>query len=652
MRTGIRPKLVVLLTVVALLPLLAALGVMLFGFGRARLGTYGQTLRAMASADAMSLEISLTKDLQRLHGVFTHNALVTECLAGATALPEETWRQLDRLWPTLRQDDPRMAGILDHPRLGPLLRQLQEEDPRIAEILVTDRYGQLVAASGKSEDFYQGDDPWWRPVYNDGRNFRIYVPPIGRDVSANVWSVDLCLPISEGGRFFGVVKVVLSVSGWLERVDRVAAQTQAAVSLLRDDGTILFIDDPEKGESTPANRKVELRPGEKLDTAAATWRRAPDGTLQAFAPIRLRKRLADHEVVCPTWLLSLQLPEKKVLAATRELTLVTLAIGLALILGVFVLGLLLAEKGLVRRIRRLQHVSHDVAAGDLSCRVPVETKRPFGRDELDDLADDFNGMIDQVAASYAALRNAHAMKTHFMQIAGHELRTPVSYILAMARLLRDCADLERLRGGVQTMAAKAHRLEEIIQAIFKLLPERRLGTALHYEGVNLSEVLESVHADCRPFVERRRQALRIECGPLPEVQADRGKLRDAVEQLTMNAIKFTPDGGTIRIRAGEQLGGYVAISVQDQGPGIPQADLPNIFEPFHGSGDVMKHSTGDVDYQKRGIGLGLAVVKHFVELHAGTVQVATGPQGSTFTIVLPIAPQAMEPADPAQEKPA
>ncbi|MEI7836835.1 MAG: sensor histidine kinase, partial [Planctomycetota bacterium] len=564
MRIGIRQKVVVLLTVTALLPLLAALATMLVSFGRLRIDTFGQTLRALASANAMGLQVSLTKDLERIHGVFSHNSVLEAVLSEATKMPASQVKELDRAWASLPDSDPRVAAAIHHPRLAALLRQLQEEDPRIAEILLTDRFGQLVAATEKTEDFEQSDDPWWLVSYHEGKGLRVYVPHIGRDISANVWSVDMVVPINDGERFLGIVKVVMKLSAWLERVDRINEDTRMRVSLLTEQGRIVFVDDPELGESMPARESVLLRAGEALDVGRPSWRRAPDGTLQAFAPIRIGTHLAEHEVVCPAWLLSLQLPESKILAPTYDLIMVAGGIGLVLILGVFVAGLVLAEKGLVRRIRRIRAASHEVAGGDLTQRVPPEATRPFGIDELDELTTDFNHMIDQVAASYTVLRNANAMKTNFIRIAGHELRTPVSYILAMARLLRDSDDLDRFRSGVAAMAVKAHRLEAIIQAIFKLLPEQG-GQAFRPEPVRVSEVLESVYADCHPFVERRHQTLVVECAALPEIQADRGKLRDAVEQLTMNAVKFTPDGGTVRIRAGEQLGGFIAIAVEDQG---------------------------------------------------------------------------------------
>ncbi|MCK4602319.1 MAG: sensor histidine kinase, partial [Phycisphaerae bacterium] len=89
---------------------------------------------------------------------------------------------------------------------------------------------------------------------------------------------------------------------------------------------------------------------------------------------------------------------------------------------------------------------------------------------------------------------------------------------------------------------------------------------------------------------------------------------------------------------GRQLGERVSIAVQDQGSGIAVGDLPHIFEPFFSGSDVMKHSSGQLGYQKRGMGLGLAVAKRFTELHGGTVSVSSGPSGSTFTVSIPSQP--------------
>jgi len=140
-------------------------------------------------------------------------------------------------------------------------------------------------------------------------------------------------------------------------------------------------------------------------------------------------------------------------------------------------------------------------------------------------------------------------------------------------------------------------------------------------------------------MECRGQKFIIEAGSdIPRLRVDRAKLRDVLENLVINSIKFSPDGGTIRLRAGKQLGGHVTITIEDQGPGIAAEDLPHIFDPFYSTRDVMKHSSGDIGYQKRGMGPGLAIVRHFIEMHGGTVHVTTSDKGSVFSVTIPIEP--------------
>jgi signal transduction histidine kinase len=239
------------------------------------------------------------------------------------------------------------------------------------------------------------------------------------------------------------------------------------------------------------------------------------------------------------------------------------------------------------------------------------------------------------------LQSANELKSNFIRVAGHELRTPVSYILGMARLLKDSTDATRLCFAVQSMGAKARRLNEIVQAMFKLMPEGLRGEGMRYSRIQLGELLEEIYIDLFPFVELRGQRLIIEMmDRLPPLTADRDKLRDIIENLVVNGIKFTPDGGVVKVRCSLQLGERVMISVQDQGPGIPESEYPRLFQPFYSGSDPLTHSTGETGYQKRGIGLGLAIVRHFTELHHGTVHVSSSPTGATFSVTIPIEPMA------------
>ncbi len=362
--------------------------------------------------------------------------------------------------------------------------------------------------------------------------------------------------------------------------------------------------------------------------------------MQAYAPLVLPPAIAGYRVMQPDYLIVVYISKLTVLEPVYALGALDIAIGLVIIAALFLLGVVLIDRSLTRRILRLQAVTHEVARGDFSQRIRLDPGvKWLGPDEIDELAASFNAMVRHVQQSTSQLQSANDLKSTFIRVAGHELRTPVSYVLAMARLLKDSADPTRLGFAVQSIGAKARRLNEIIQAMFKLMPDAFTGEAMKCTKVNLSELLEEIYIDIFPFVELRNQRLIVEMiDRLPLLTADKDKLRNVIENLLMNAVKFTPDGGVVHVRCSLQLGDRVMISVQDQGPGIPESEQAKLFQPFYSGGDVLMHSSGEVGYQKRGIGLGLAIVKHFVDLHHGTVRVSSGTDGTTFSVTIPIEP--------------
>jgi len=237
------------------------------------------------------------------------------------------------------------------------------------------------------------------------------------------------------------------------------------------------------------------------------------------------------------------------------------------------------------------------------------------------------------------LARASELKSKFIKVAGHELRTPLSYIMAMPKLMSGVTDPEKLQNALHTMEAKGRRLSDIVQSMFKLMPEQGYVNHLDLRDSNLHDILNRVYEDCLPFVEERKQTLLIDQDPsIPPMNVDPNKIHDALENIIGNAIKFTPESGTIRVVAKREGDSLVRVSVTDQGPGIAPEDLPHIFTPFYSIEDVMKHSSGSIGKMKHGMGLGLAVVKHFMEMHGGRVEAKSTPDGSTFTIHIPIQP--------------
>jgi signal transduction histidine kinase len=545
-------------------------------------------------------------------------------------------KELDRQWPDMPLDEGEMAKILNNP-IADVLQVVLREDERLVGIQVTDGHGQLVAASGRTNDFYQADEEWWKRCYNDGRG-RIYIQDVNFNRICGVWCVSVCVPIRHNRKLVGLAKTVVALQRWLPAQHLSIGEGQGDWRMLCHDGYIMHSRQTVEGKIRPLQQRQA--DWESLVTVGPEghWR-ISDETLQAYIPVTLPTRLYDLEVEMPHWTLLQSFPVSEVQKGLTRLTVIMLLIGLISISALFMGGVLLIDRSLINRIRRLGRSARYVAGGELHHRADSHWAgtRFVGKDEIDDLGHDFNNMVRKLQRSHEELTEANLLKENFIRIAGHELRTPVSYIVGMANLMKNSQDVERLSKAVETMGFKAGRLDEIIQSMFKLLPEQALAEDMEITPVSLSKLLESVYLDCQPWIERRNQRLVIDVGESDTViRVDEAKLRDVIENLAMNAIKFTPNEGEIRITVRRQLGGYVAIEVIDQGPGIPESDRPHVFEPFYSGSDTLKHSTGKSGYGKKGMGLGLAIAKHFVDLHGGSIDFTTGPNGTTFIIQLSI----------------
>jgi signal transduction histidine kinase len=149
-------------------------------------------------------------------------------------------------------------------------------------------------------------------------------------------------------------------------------------------------------------------------------------------------------------------------------------------------------------------------------------------------------------------------------------------------------------------------------------------------------LLNQAADDVRPFIELRRQTLAVDLPPdLGEAHVEVEKVRDSVNHLLLNAVKFTPDRGSISLSA-RPVEDYIEIKVADNGAGIDPACLARLFEPFFTGYDVSRHSSGQYEFGRKGIGLGLSVVKGFVQLHGGTIAATSEPgKGTTITLRLP-----------------
>jgi signal transduction histidine kinase len=221
----------------------------------------------------------------------------------------------------------------------------------------------------------------------------------------------------------------------------------------------------------------------------------------------------------------------------------------------------------------------------------------------------------------------------------HELRTPLAAIRTAGQNLADgvVGDEERVRQYGELVVREGRRLSELIeQALASAGIEARRG-GLKGAPVPIGPVLAEAIGVCRALAEQKGTAIDEEIErSLPPVAADPSALRTMFENLVANAVKYGGDGGRVVVRA--RNGDSVKVSISDRGPGIAQADLPHIFEPFYRG----EHSD---DGRIAGSGLGLSLVKRIAEALGGGVAVTSSAgSGTTFTITLPAAGAEVAPA--------
>jgi signal transduction histidine kinase len=251
-------------------------------------------------------------------------------------------------------------------------------------------------------------------------------------------------------------------------------------------------------------------------------------------------------------------------------------------------------------------------------------------------------LLAELQATNAKLEEANQLKNAFLEVASHELNTPVTVVLGLTDLWKLSLGEQATgpeRRWVERINSSAQRLARTVDRMLKLIENKQFGQMLNLSPLAMEPLIQEAVRELSPYLEARKQNVEVWAEPeLGELEADSSKLMDILINLLANAIKFTPDQGTIRVRVDRAAEDpdWVRVVVQDEGIGVHPRDQQYLFEPFFTGFDTLHHSSGDFQYCKRGIGLGLCLVKTFVELHGGRIEVQSVPErGSSFGFVLP-----------------
>jgi two-component system sensor histidine kinase CpxA len=267
-------------------------------------------------------------------------------------------------------------------------------------------------------------------------------------------------------------------------------------------------------------------------------------------------------------------------------------------------------------VRRMRVVLDRFGHGDLDARATIHRK-----DELGELATSFNQMADRIQTLLAAERR-------LLLDISHELRSPLARLGVAVELARSGEDREHLLDRIQK---EADRLNELVAELLQVTRVEGDPSQQRSEAVPLGELLADIVYDSLLEAKAKDCTLLLQAPDTVTLNGDEELIRRAVENVIRNAIRYAPPGTSIDITL-RKIGSAAEISVRDYGPGVPEAALPRIFDPFYRVDSDRNRASG-------GLGLGLAIARRSVELHKGKLIARNAIPGLQVIITLPLAPE-------------
>jgi len=291
-------------------------------------------------------------------------------------------------------------------------------------------------------------------------------------------------------------------------------------------------------------------------------------------------------------------------------------------LAVSVAVAIFLARSVYRPLQRVTEAAGKMAQGQYGQEVPVA-----GPEEVKGLALAFNHMARQVKLSQQRLRN-------FVADVSHELRTPLTAIRGFAQAMVDgtAKDSEAQSRAAQIIQDESMRMIRLVDDLLELSRIEFRQIQMSREPVDIVGLLEHCHELFAMQAEEKGVTLRMELETVPHIVGDIDRLEQVFSNLLDNALKHTPEGGSVSILARKASADLVEITVADTGPGIPPEQLPYVFERFY---------RADALTGKTGTGLGLAIAREIVRAHGGDIEARSAPgAGAQFIVRLPVSPSA------------
>lgn len=318
-------------------------------------------------------------------------------------------------------------------------------------------------------------------------------------------------------------------------------------------------------------------------------------------------------------ILFLYIPLATIMEMNKELTSIFIPITLCFVFLSLALGRTLINR-ITQPLRRLESAAHEMAHGNYAERVPITT-----HDEIGKVGQAFNQMACAVAEE-------DKRKKEFLANVSHELRTPISYVKGYSEAILDgvVESEQDQRSYISLIHREAGRMQRLVHDLLELAKLENNAYPLAITHLVYAQLIEDVLMTYRHILVQQHITLEIDLDPELIIEADQNRIEQVLHNLLDNAIRYTPEQGTISIKlCASSHTPCCELSIRDTGIGIAPEHLPHITEPFYRANKARTRKDG-------GTGLGLAIVSNIVAMHGGTLTFhSIENEGTTVTIALP-----------------
>lgn len=301
---------------------------------------------------------------------------------------------------------------------------------------------------------------------------------------------------------------------------------------------------------------------------------------------------------------------------TENLTVATILLIFATINGVAFSAFGFSK--VTRSLRQMADMAQRVAEGDLAARVAAP-----GRDEVAQLGQAFNEMTARLQTAAKEREELERLRRDLIAWVSHDLRTPLTSIRAMTEALHDglVDDPETVQRYYRTIRADVIGLNRLIDDLFEMAQLDAGGLVFDLAPSSLRDLISDTLESFQALANQRGVRLSgVVQGDLDQTRMNAEKIGRVLGNLIGNALKFTPEGGEVRVSAESTPNGAL-VTVQDNGPGFVEKDLPRLFEKFYRGEGARSRALGS------GAGLGLAIARSIIEAHGGRIWAANRPEG-------------------------